>query len=90
MKEWFEKTQCIRVFDNNLKQEVVILHSENCISARSSCTELPDICSTQKNVKDTQGLTHLPASDYMHKWNRMDWLGLLIKQLPDKITLQFK
>ena len=90
MKEWFEKNKCIRVFDNDLKKEVVILHSEDCISLRSCCTDLPKNFSTQKPIKDTQGITHLTTSAYMDKWNRMDWVGLLIKLLPDKIILPFR
>ena len=45
MKEWFERDKCIRVFNNNKKEEVIILHSEDCTDI-SKCADLPE------NLKD--------------------------------------
>ena len=41
MKEWFEKDKCIRVFDKSKEEEVIILHSEDCIST-NNCSDLPE------------------------------------------------
>ena len=55
MKEWFERDKCIRVFNNNKKEEVIILHSEDCTDI-SKCADLPENIKDEKWVRDTHGL----------------------------------
>ena len=63
-KDWFERNKCIRVFNNNKKEEVIILHSENCIEI-TKCADLPEKIKDEKVFRDTHGLTHLHKSDCM-------------------------
>ena len=55
MKDWFVKDKCIRVFDNNSKQEVVLLHSDDCIT-NNSCNELPENLQKSGFFRDTHGI----------------------------------
>jgi hypothetical protein len=38
-KDWLERQKCIRIFDNASKEEVILLHSENCVEQKV-CLEL--------------------------------------------------
>jgi hypothetical protein len=75
-KDWFEKDKCIRVFDNNAKEEVVVIHSEDCIT-NNSCTEFPENFRKEKYFKDTHSILHLPASFYMIS-NKVKWEELFM------------
>ena len=75
-KDWFERDKCIRVFDNNKKEEVVIVHSENCIT-NNTCLELPENFRKEHYFKDTYGMLHLTASYYMIK-NKIKWEELFM------------
>lgn len=74
-KDWFERRKCIRIFDNTTKEEIIVLHSENCVKQKV-CPELPSNFSVEKHFKDTHGMIHLTASYYM-KSNNIDWMHLL-------------
>ena len=74
-KDWFERQKCIRIFDNASKEEVIVLHSENCLEQKV-CPELPSDFKKEKHFKDTHGFIHLIASDFMTS-NSMKWLELL-------------
>ena len=78
-KDWFERKKCIRVFDNASKEEVIMLHSENCIEHKV-CSELPSNFLREKYFKDTHGMIHLAASNYMESNNikSMNILGMRI------------
>ena len=61
MKDWFVKNKCIRVFYNNAKEEVVVIHSEDCIS-NNACTELPELLDKfkkEKYFKGTHGISNV-------------------------------
>ena len=83
-KDWFEREKCIRIFDNASKEEVIVLHSENCVEQKV-CLELPLNFKKEKYFKDTHGMIHLIASDYMEsnnmKWMTLFGMRLLVKQL---------
>ena len=64
MKDWYEKDKCIRVFDDESKQEIIILHSEDCIK-NEVCTKLPPFFHKEKCFKDTHDIIHLPVTSYM-------------------------
>ena len=70
-KDWYERGKCVRVFDNQLKEEVVVVHSEECVDKRS-CPELPANFNIQKYFKDTQSILHLRSLDYMIS-NKIKW-----------------
>ena len=78
-KDWFERQKCIQIFDNASKEEVILLHSENCVEQKV-CLELPLNFKEEKHFKDTHGMIHLIASDYMES-NKMKWMELLGMQL---------
>ena len=78
-KDWFERQKCIRIFENASKEEVILLHSENCVEQKV-CLELPLNFKKEKYFKDTHGMIHLIASDYMES-NKMKWMELLGMQL---------
>ena len=75
-KDWFERDKCIRVFDNNKKEEVVIVHSENCIT-NNTCLELPENFRKENYFKDAYGMLHLTSSYYMIK-NKNKWEELFM------------
>ena len=74
-KDWFERDKCIRIFDNNAKEEVVIIHSEDCIK-HNTCLELPENFQKQKYFKDSCGMLHL-TTHYMTE-NRIKWEELFM------------
>ena len=74
-KDWFEREKCIRIFDNVTKDEVILLHSEHCINNKV-CSDLPKSLSVEKFFKDTHGLIHLIASNFMNGTN-MKWMEML-------------
>ena len=73
-KDWFVKDNCIRVFDNDAKDEKYVLHCDNCLSIKS-CEELPTDFENRKSTKDPQGRIHLPANVYL-KSNTVNWKAL--------------
>ena len=70
-KDWFEHGKCIRVFDNQAKEEVVVIHGEDCILS-NSCISFPENFKKEKYFKDTHKILHLPASSYMIS-NKIKW-----------------
>ena len=70
-KNWFERGKCVRVFDNNAKEEVVIIHGEDCIT-NNACTLFPENFRKAKFFKDTQNILHLTASHFMIQ-SRIKW-----------------
>ena len=70
-KDWFEHGKCIRVFDNHNKEEVVIIHGEDCIQS-NACIAFPENFKTEKYFKDTNKILHLPAFSYMIS-NKIKW-----------------
>ena len=74
-KDWLERQKCIRIFDNASKEEVILLHSGNCVEQKV-CLDLPLNFKKEKHFKDTHGMIHLIASDYMES-NNMKWMQLL-------------
>ena len=83
MKDWFIKDKCIRVFDDESKKEVLLLHSEDCI-ANNACTELPENFQNLISFKDTHGIYHLHSSSYMSS-NSVNWEALFMKMNMMKI-----
>ena len=75
-KDWFENGKCIRVFDNEVKAEVVVIHSDECIENKN-CTEFPENFKKEKHFKDTHDILHLPASNYMIL-NKIKWEELFM------------
>ena len=53
------------MFNNNKKEEVIILHSEDCTDI-SKCADLLENIKGEQCVRDTHGLTHLHISDCMN------------------------
>ena len=47
-KDWFDRQKCIRIFDNASKEEVIVLHSENCLEQKV-CPELPSDFKKEKH-----------------------------------------
>ena len=84
MKDWFIKDKCIRVFDDESKKEVLLLHSEDCI-ANNACTELPENFQKEISFKDTHGIYHLHSSTYM-SLNIVNWEALFMKMSMMKIV----
>ena len=75
-KDWFENGKCIRVFDNNAKEEVVIIHTEDCVE-HNACIDFPDDFVKESYFKDTHNILHLPASHYMIS-NKVKWEELFM------------
>ena len=73
-KDWFVKDDCIRVFDNNAKDEKYVLHCDLCLNMKS-CEELPANFKQSISSKDPNGKIHLPASTYI-KSNTMNWKAM--------------
>ena len=63
-KDWYERDKCIRIFDNALKEEVILLHCENCLECEV-CTELPLEFHKEQCFKDAHGIIHLRKQDFM-------------------------
>ena len=57
-KDWYERDKCIRIFDNALKEEVILLHCENCLECEV-CTEFQIEFHKEKCFKDAHGIIHL-------------------------------
>ena len=74
-KNWYERNKCIRVFDNASKVEIILLHSEHCLG-NVVCTELPLEFHKEKCYKDSQGLIHIRAQDFLEA-NNMRWMHIL-------------
>ena len=70
-KDWFEHGKCIRVFDNQAKEEVVVIHGEDCIQ-KNTCILFPENFKKEKYFKDTHKILHLTASYYMIS-NKIKW-----------------
>ena len=74
-KDWFDRKKCIRVFRNDKKEEVIILHSVDCIEI-TKCADLPEKITDEKCFRDTHGLTHLRKSDCMNE-KCMRWENII-------------
>ena len=86
MKDWYEKDKCIRIFDDESKQEVMLLHSEDCI-ADNNCTELPTNFKNSRSFRDTHGILHLYTSSYMTS-NTVNWVAVrTVKSMNDIISM---
>ena len=70
-KDWFEHGKFIRVFDNQLKEEVVVIHGEDCIH-NNACILFPENFKKEKYFKDTNKILHLTKSYYMTS-NKIKW-----------------
>ena len=73
-KDWFVKDNCVRVFDNETKDEKYVLHCDHCLTIKS-CEELPTDYKQKRSSKDPQGRIHLPANVYL-KSNTVNWKAL--------------
>ena len=74
MKDWFERDKCIRVFDDNTKNEVALLHTEDCV-ANNYCTNIPDDFKKSGSFKDTEGIVNLQASNYITS-KTVNWMSI--------------
>ena len=74
LKDWFVKDTCVRVFDNDTKDEKYVLHSDPCLM-NQSCEELPTDFKQKSSSKDPQGRIHLPANVYI-KSKTLNWKAM--------------
>ena len=60
MKNWFLPNECIRVFCNEQKEQLAILHSKQC-EEENPCPDVPPNLKNEVTVKDSKGMIHLHA-----------------------------
>ena len=48
MKNWYRRGDCVPVFSERLKKELLILHSEDCWVNKHFCSEIPDDAETSE------------------------------------------
>ena len=73
MKEWYIKNSCIRVFSNELKKQVALLHSRNC-GDNDHCSDYPTNMRYRTRVDDENGLIHLHGETYFErKSGNVEW-----------------
>ena len=58
-RSWMDSNNCNKIYCNNIKQEVAILHCEKCVKSERSCCWAPYILSGQSS-----GVTHLEFKKY--------------------------
>ena len=68
--------KCIRVFDDNTKEEVAILHSKDCVD-KDICTNFSEEFKQTRSFKDDEGFTNLQATTYV-KEETVDWMNVSI------------
>ena len=62
MKDWFLKNDCIRIFCENEKCEVSILHSDLCIESKA-CNQLPNSFKHPYTYNEEDKILHQPFSE---------------------------
>ena len=62
VKNWMIKNECVRVFSENLKREIAIIHSEVCLDKHSCTYVLPEFISQPRYI-DNSGFIHLHSSE---------------------------
>ena len=76
MKNWFIANECIRVFCNEKKKQVSILHSKQCDD--DNCPDVaPKFIKTKVSIEDLDGIVHLHAKQFMNN-NVVDWDMLFV------------
>ena len=74
IKDWYLRSECIRIFCNEEKKQLAILHSKDC-EEENPCHESPENFKFEVTVKDKDGMIHLHASPNIDI-NTVDW-GIL-------------
>ena len=94
MKNWYRRGDCVPVFSERLKKELLILHSEDCWVTKHFCSEIPDDAETsEKSVIDDNDIIHTDATRRHGPFRQDDsvcWLeivSLLKTHLPDYRSL---
>ena len=75
-KDWYVRDKCIRVFDDNTKEEVAILYSKDCVD-KDICTNFSEEFKQTGSFKDDEGITNLQATTYV-KEETVDWMNVSI------------
>ena len=68
---WYIKNECIRLFCNEQKKELAILHSKEC-EDENPCSDVPPNFKNEVTVKDVNGMVHLHASPNIEN-NTVEW-----------------
>ena len=76
-RSWMDSNNCNKIYCNNIKQEVAILHCEKCLKGEKSCCWSPYTLNGQSD-----GVKHLEfekyTKDYIFKKMEIKWPELVL------------